>query len=223
MINFNEELEKAKKGDGVAAYVVAVCYQGGYHGVQAHLGKAFKWWKKGSKMQNNALCLFMQSFINRENRKKAKKFFDQSFTKIEEMANQGNPYAQFFLGIYHSRGFMGNPVDFTKAAELYEKSAIQGFVIAQCNIGCYNLEGKGVELNIKKAIEWFDKAIANGCKDSISERQDAMAALRATIPAGTSQQQLTKLKCSACGGTIQLQDNLKKGFCQFCNTAFVLN
>ena len=151
-----------------------------------HMGKAFSWWKKGAKMKDNALCLFMQCFINRGNRKKAKRLFDQSFSKIEEMASQDSPYAQNFLGVYNSTGFMGNPVDFIKAAELYEKSAMQGFVEAQCNIGCFYFEGKGVQLNIQKAIEWFDKAIVNGCKNSIPERQKAVNALRTSGTNGSS-------------------------------------
>ncbi|MCL2369667.1 MAG: sel1 repeat family protein [Firmicutes bacterium] len=228
MINFDEELEKAKGGDGIAAYVVAVCYHHGYHGVGIHYGKSFSWWKKGAKMKDNALCLFMLAFINRANRKKSKKFFDQSFSRIEKMAEQGNPFAQNLLGVYHSQGFMGNPINFAQAAEMYKKSALQGFVMAQSNIGCYYLEGKGVEIDVKKAVEWFDKAIANGCKNSMLERQKAIAILQNSSTnfsqnSPTQQSQLTKLKCSACGGTIEFQGNLKRGFCQFCDTAFIVN
>jgi len=227
MINFNQELEKAKNGDGTAAYVVGVCYQNGYHGVVPNINLAFKWWKKGVKTQNNTLCVFMQCFLNRGNRKKAQKFFDQSFAKMEQMANEGNPYAQSFLGVYYSLGFMGNPIDYKKAADLYEKSATQGFVEAQHNIGCYYLEGKGVEYNIRTAIAWFDKAIAQGCSDSIEERQEAMESLRnsgggAAHAPQPQPQQAQELKCSGCGGTIALQNNLKKGFCDFCGTGFLL-
>ncbi|MCL2861071.1 MAG: sel1 repeat family protein [Firmicutes bacterium] len=225
MINFDEELEKAKNGDGVAAYIVAACYLEGLCGAEESINQCLKWRKRGIKMNNNALHIFIRSYIYSDNRKKAKKFFDLSFAKVEEMANQGEMCSQSAIADYHQLGYMGNRIDYDKAANLYEKSAAQGYPHAQYSIGLFYLEGKGVKLDVKKSIEWFDKAIANGCKDSILERQKAVTALRSngvgssSVP--QSQQQLTELKCLACGGTIELQNNFKKGFCLYCNTKYV--
>jgi len=225
MINFQEELEKAKNGDGLAAYLVSECYAHGYFGVEKHGGKALKWIKKGAKMPNNALCLFDMAFINRANRKKAKKFFDLSYDKIVAMADGGERCAYFLLGLYHSRGFMGNPVDFNKAFELYEKAAMQGFPTAQYNVGYYYYEGKGVQMNLHKALEWFDKAIAAGCQESREYRQEVMEDLRAgggNINQQPQQsQEIKQLKCTSCHSPIQIRGG--KGFCEYCNSVFALN
>jgi len=223
MINFQEELEKAKNGDGIAAFVVSECFFHGAYGAKEHVGRALKWIKKGAKMQNNALCLFDMAFTNRENRKKAKRFFDLSYDKIVAMSDEGERCAQYLLGLYHSIGFMGNPVDFNKAFELYEKSAMQGFYTAERNVGIYYYEGKGVQMNLHKAIEWYDKAIVSGAEEVREFRNEAMEALRKS-GGSTHQQQpqeVKQLKCTSCHSPIQVRGG--KGFCEYCNSVFTLN
>ena len=48
------------------------------------------------------------------------------------------------------------------AFEWYMKSAIQGYMLSQYNIGCLYMQGKGVEKDIDAAFKWFLKAALNG-------------------------------------------------------------
>jgi len=49
-----------------------------------------------------------------------------------------------------------------KAFKWYEKSAKQGFAMAQYNLGLMYYKGKVVPQNHEKALEWFGKAAAQG-------------------------------------------------------------
>ncbi|MBR6902145.1 MAG: sel1 repeat family protein, partial [Synergistaceae bacterium] len=48
----------------------------------------------------------------------------------------------------------------------YKKAADNGDAIAQYNIGSLYENGLGVKKNYKKAIEWYEKAAAQGHKDA---------------------------------------------------------
>jgi TPR repeat protein len=49
-------------------------------------------------------------------------------------------------------------VDYSKSAEWYGKSAEQGYVIAQNNLGVMYANGQGVHKDYAKAIKWYRKA-----------------------------------------------------------------
>ncbi|MBQ3875485.1 MAG: sel1 repeat family protein, partial [Bacteroidaceae bacterium] len=52
--------------------------------------------------------------------------------------------------------------DYSKAVELYERSAIQGDAYAQMCLGiCYE-NGCGVFRDYSKAVEWYEKSAAQG-------------------------------------------------------------
>ena len=61
---------------------------------------------------------------------------------------------------YYGRN--GVSQDYTKAAELYRKSAEQGNATAQCDLGyCYE-KGQGVSQDYYKAVEWYRKSAEQG-------------------------------------------------------------
>jgi TPR repeat protein len=45
---------------------------------------------------------------------------------------------------------------------LWEKAAAQGLVNAQYNLGVMHENGQGVDVNYKKAFEWYEKAAKQG-------------------------------------------------------------
>ena len=77
--------------------------------------------------------------------------------KNYDTRNRCCPWMQFKLGRCLYNG-VGVEINRTKAAEWYEKSADQGYSIAQCEMGlCYFL-GNGVEKDYAKAAKWYAKA-----------------------------------------------------------------
>lgn len=83
------------------------------------------------------------------------------FIQTEQLAEQGNPDAQFNLGVMYDEGY-GVEKDQFKAVEWYTKAANQGYAKAQSNLGFMYAQGKGTPLDYKKATEWFTKAADQG-------------------------------------------------------------
>lgn len=91
---------------------------------------------------------------------------DKSFEHILQLAEKGDADAQFDVGICY---FLGEPAlgmppselieqNYEKAIYWYEKSAEQGNVKAQRNLGRMYEEGIGVAQDYQKARKWYEKA-----------------------------------------------------------------
>ena len=76
-------------------------------------------------------------------------------------AVQGNPYAQYSLGLRFARGdeVERNNVE---AAKWYRRAAEQGCSEAQLMLGVCFMDGDGVEQNIQESKKWFRKAAEQG-------------------------------------------------------------
>ena len=83
------------------------------------------------------------------------------FLKNEQLANEGNIFSQYNLGLMYSNG-KGVRQDYTKALEWYQKAANQGYAKAQYNLGLMYSDGKGVRQDYTKAFEWYQKAADQG-------------------------------------------------------------
>ena len=82
-------------------------------------------------------------------------------SKIILQSNQGNAIAQNNLGSRYQFGD-GLPKDYTKAVELYEKSAAQGSLTAKVNLGYMYDQGLGININKKKAMALYQEAANEG-------------------------------------------------------------
>ena len=67
-----------------------------------------------------------------------------------------NANAQFNLG------WMYDVVDFVNVNAIYKVNAILGNANAQFNLGWMYYDGRGVEKDYKKAIEWYTKSAEQG-------------------------------------------------------------
>ncbi len=85
---------------------------------------------------------------------------------IRQLAEQGDPSAQFALGAQYATGDNVRQ-DFTEAARWFSKAAEQGHVLAQATLGAYYLAGRGVPTDLSKAYFWSILAQAGG--DQASE------------------------------------------------------
>jgi hypothetical protein len=56
----------------------------------------------------------------------------------------------------------GVPKDYPKAHLWQEKAAVQGYTLAQYNLGTMYEDGRGVPQDYTKARQWYEKAAAQG-------------------------------------------------------------
>ena len=96
--------------------------------------------------------------------------FSTALEEWEPLAEQGNAFAQFNLGIMYDYDFG----DYKKAVKWYALSAAQGLNAAQFNLGVMYDYGYGVPKDFILAHLWFDLAGSNDHKDGFKNR-DVMA------------------------------------------------
>ena len=83
---------------------------------------------------------------------------------IEELrakAQQGDPDAQFQLGIAQDQG-VGVAKDQSEAASWYRKAAEKGHAPAQNSLGSMYQHGEGVTLDNAEAVQWYRKSADQG-------------------------------------------------------------
>ena len=76
-------------------------------------------------------------------------------------AEQGNPAAQYNLGLFHEIG-QGLPQDYKLSASYYLKAAKSGFAAAQNNLAYLYKNGMGVPRDSVQAAFWYQKAANQG-------------------------------------------------------------
>lgn len=81
--------------------------------------------------------------------------------RLEELAEEGNAYAQNNLGVVYQKG-SGVEVDLQKAVYWFQRGAEGGNGKAMSNLGVAYLKGYGVERNIPLAAEWIRKSAITG-------------------------------------------------------------
>ena len=77
------------------------------------------------------------------------------------LAEQGNPDAQFKLGVMYRKGD-GVPQDDKTAVKWYTLAAEQGYAPAQSNLGVMYDKGDGILQDDKIAMEWYTLAAEQG-------------------------------------------------------------
>ena len=73
---------------------------------------------------------------------------------LKPRADEGDPEAQFNLGLYYFQG-LGGDRNYPEAAILFRSAAEQGHVMAANNLGAMNMDGRGVQRNLPEAWFWF--------------------------------------------------------------------
>lgn len=90
-------------------------------------------------------------------------------TTLRLAANQGDPKAQFSLGLIYDNG-RGVPQDFVEAAKWYRKAARQGHAEAQDILGVMHVNGEGVSMDYVLAHMWFSLSAAQGSENAAKNR-----------------------------------------------------
>jgi TPR repeat protein len=97
----------------------------------------------------------------------AKEFFGEldspamSLAELTKKAGAGDAKAQNELGWEYFNG-KGVAQDYSKAAEWFQKAAIQGNAGSQLHLGIMFANGSGVPKDTGIALEWYEKAAAQG-------------------------------------------------------------
>ena len=87
------------------------------------------------------------------------KYAGSSFFDIMDKAQHGDVNAQFEVGRMYAEGD-GTELNYSKAAEWYQKAAMRRHDMAQNNLGDLFRAGNGVRRDLGKAREWYEKAAA---------------------------------------------------------------
>lgn len=78
---------------------------------------------------------------------------------IEEKAANGNPVAQYYLGLCHTQGGLGISKDYSKAIEWWKKAAENGNTYAQLKLyDCYRRGLFGLAKDKTEANKWYKEA-----------------------------------------------------------------
>lgn len=83
----------------------------------------------------------------------------------EQLAEQGNVTAQYYLGKMYRRG-LGGVQDNEKAVKWYVEAAEQGLAAAQNDLGSIHKNGLIVAQDYAEAIKWYRKAADQGSWDA---------------------------------------------------------
>jgi len=84
---------------------------------------------------------------------------DTAIKRIMKRADADDPIAIFNLGCSYRDG---SNKDYNKALELYHRAGELGFAPAYTNIGLAYTKGEGVEVDMKKAVHYFEVAAIGG-------------------------------------------------------------
>ena len=82
-------------------------------------------------------------------------------TRIQSLANSGDPRAQLIMGLYDLRG-EGDHMKTAQAAKWLELAAAQGEPVAQYRLGTLYAKGVGVPADATKAFHWYEAAAKSG-------------------------------------------------------------
>ena len=138
----------AEQGDADAQYRLGISYKKG-QGVLQDYKEAVKWLLKSAEQKNI-------------NSVKAQRLIRTSYHKLhKEVAEQGDSYAQRFLGDSYYLG-LGVTQDYAEAAKWYKKAAEQWDSVSQIILGAMYKKGKGIPKDFVEAYKWFSIAGETG-------------------------------------------------------------
>jgi TPR repeat protein len=87
--------------------------------------------------------------------------FEAAAAELRPIADRGDPRAQYILGVMYHNG-LAVPLDAGKAAELFRRAALQGYVDAQVELARIYRDGDGVEQDFAEMAKWYALAAKQG-------------------------------------------------------------
>ncbi len=87
--------------------------------------------------------------------------FETAAREFQELAERGDPTAQYDLAIMYEKG-QGMALDYAEAAKWYRLAAEQGHTDAQDNLGYMYATGRGVTRDLGEAVKWIRLSAEHG-------------------------------------------------------------
>ena len=128
---------------------------------------------------------------------------EENVKRVNKLMEKGNADAFNQLGGYYGQGIMGMPQDWAKANELYLKAGELGCAGAYFNLGNSYSVGRGVEIDMKKAMHYFELAAIKG---NVQARNNLGA------QAGNNHRATKHFIIAAKAGFKLSLENVKRGF-----------
>lgn len=165
-----ELLEKAKAGDALSQYQMALAYRFGDHITPKNDVQSFLWVKKAAEgghveAQNDVGASYSHGDGTAVNKQEAVRWFQKA-------AAAGDVLSQSSLARFYLTGEVV-PRNLPLAFELYKKSALAEHAWAQVNLGDMYKNGWGTQRDLDQARYWYLKAREKkpelGSEDSIAQ------------------------------------------------------
>ena len=142
-------LRVAMRGNPDAQLQLGIMFKKGL-GVYPNFDEAERWFRESANQENHWAANELKEMLS-----------VGPVKWCQEIAEQGNAYAQYKLGDMYRNGVVVFQNNF-KAVEWYRKSAEQGNTDAQYELGYMYHNGIGVSKDHTKAAEWYSKAAKGG-------------------------------------------------------------
>jgi len=155
----NEWRPLAEQGNSDAQFSLGLMFELGF-GVDKNLKIAIEWQLK------SALQGYMPALEHLGGIFLKSGDFNTARTLFEPVAKQGNPVAQYNLGLMYGRGH-GVKIDHSTAAKWYKLAADQGYAAAQTNLAKMYYLGQGVEQSYDQAFKLNRLAAKQGDLKSV--------------------------------------------------------
>jgi tetratricopeptide (TPR) repeat protein len=177
---------RANQADVEAWFWIGYCHFDGMVGIEADFEEARRIWRRALRALRSRRRA-LQDFRNKDHVQDGTgkiryclERYDQAVPRLQWEAAQGDFESEWYLALCFWYGWGGLEVDHVQAAYLFQRPAEQGNPGAQLYIGvCYH-DGDGMERDYVKAVEWYDKAIAQGGDLARSNRQRIVDELNET-------------------------------------------
>lgn len=143
----------AEKGQVEAQYRLGTLYENG-QGVEKSITEAKKWYRKAVAQNHTRARRRLEAI---EGKLSAPGGESVALKWYQDLADQGEPDAQYNLGFMYETGF-SVPKDNGRAAQWYERAAEKKNVPAQLRLGLMYLSGNGVKQSEILAAKWLQAA-----------------------------------------------------------------
>ena len=87
----------------------------------------------------------------------------EAITRMKKLVDKGNAEAIYNLARFYANGSRGVPRDWNKAIELWLKAGELGCAKGYFNLGVIYRDGRGVEVDEKRAKYYYELAAMRGC------------------------------------------------------------
>jgi hypothetical protein len=131
---------------------------------------------------------------------------EEDIGRLKKLMKKGNADAFEQIAGNYAHGIKGMPQDWAKANDLYLKAGELGCVDAYFNLGNAYTLGRGVEIDKKKAVHYYELAAMNG---SVHARHNLGCS---EGQAGNHQRAHKHFKLAARAGCKESLDTVKQGF-----------